>query len=157
MAERKDVAALRVQLQGLPVHGPDGRVAVVRQALGLRQVDFAKAIRDAGGRASRETVSHWENIDEEGRPRARLTRRNAEAVSRLVRDELGLDMGEQWFYEPSETALSGLERRQLEMHQLLAEALARLEELHTGMEELQEDRAAAERALKKSRPSGRKR
>lgn len=117
-------------LNALPVHGPEGRIYVARTALGLKQVEFATEIRAAGGRASRETVSHWENLTENGSPRARLTRRNAAAVAQIVRDRLGIEVGEQMFFEPDETAWDGLERRQVEMAgqlQLLIETVERLE------------------------------
>src|SRR5690348_3805245 len=99
-------------LNALPVHGPDGRIRVVREALGLKQPELAAAIREHGGRASRETVSHWENLDANGQPRSRLTRRNAGVVAELVRERLGFEVSDQLFYEPDETAWAALERRQ---------------------------------------------
>jgi hypothetical protein len=113
----------------LPVHGPRGRVAAVRRALQLRQVDFAQEIVKRGGRTSRESISHWENLDSEGAPRARVSRRNAAVIALLIRDRLGLGASEELFYEPSETPWERLARLQLE-------TAARVDELSRAIHEL---------------------
>jgi transcriptional regulator with XRE-family HTH domain len=82
--------SLEAELEDLPVHGPDGRIAYVRELLGLRQIDLARELRSRGGRASRETVSHWENLTNTGEPRAKITRRNAKVLADLVELKLGL-------------------------------------------------------------------
>jgi DNA-binding XRE family transcriptional regulator len=86
-----------------PVHGPDGRTAFVRRLLGLRQADFAAEIG-----ASRETVSHWENLLPDGRPRARVSRRYAMAVAELVRKRIGTHVPAGVFFDADETALDGV-------------------------------------------------
>jgi transcriptional regulator with XRE-family HTH domain len=111
------------RLSTLPVHGPSGRVAETRRALGLRQVDLARDINAAGGRAGRETVSHWENLDAAGAPRARVSRRNAQALANLVNERLGLTATDALFFEPQETAWDAVLRR----HEEINVRVARLE------------------------------
>jgi transcriptional regulator with XRE-family HTH domain len=121
------------KLAAAPIHGPDGRVALVRRALELRQTDFAVLMTELGGRVSRETVSHWENFDEHGNPRARMTRRNAGVIARLTRERLGIEeASEAMFFEPDETAWDQLNRRQLAM-------TAQIEELVSVVKQLQKD------------------
>jgi hypothetical protein len=97
--------------------------------MGLRQTDFSIALRALGGRASRETVSHWENLDAHGLPRARVARVNAAAIAALVRHRLGLPATEELFYEPKETAWDAALRRQSQLE-------ADLETLEKLIEEL---------------------
>ena len=99
---------------------------LVRGALGLTQRAFAAELRGRGGRASRETVSHWENVDSTGIPRARTTKRNAAVIAELARERLGLAVDAALFFEAGETAWDALERRQLEMGRQLDEVLLRL-------------------------------
>ncbi|HET7138506.1 MAG TPA: helix-turn-helix domain-containing protein [Gaiellaceae bacterium] len=66
------------------VHGPRGKIALVRQLLGMRQLEFARALG-----VSRESVSHWENLDADGLPRQRVTPKNAAAIAELVSSRLG--------------------------------------------------------------------
>lgn len=120
-------------LETLPVHGPNGRIHFARQALGLRQVDFARVIRELGGRASRETVSHWENLDTCGRPRSRVTRRNARIVAQLVRQRLRLPVGDELFFEPQETAWDAALREQTEMSARMRQLEQRIAELEGGL------------------------
>jgi transcriptional regulator with XRE-family HTH domain len=108
----------------LPVHGPDGRIAVIRRRLGLRQVDFARAVG-----TSRETVSHWENLGPDGEPRQRATRKNARAIAELARERLGLNLDESAFLGAGETAFEVLSRRQELMQQQLDRAIELLNEL----------------------------
>jgi hypothetical protein len=97
--------------------------------LHLRQVDFAREIVKRGGRVSRESVSHWENLNSEGIPRARVSRLNAAVIAQLVRERLGLAATEELFYEPSETPWERLGRLQLE-------TAARVQELSTAIRDL---------------------
>jgi hypothetical protein len=108
----------------------------MRGALGLRQVDFARAIVKCGGRASRESVSHWENLDGEGNPRARVSRRNAAVIALLVQERLGLAAGEEFFYEPAETPWEMLAQLQLE-------TMAQIRELATAITDLRDELIAA--------------
>jgi transcriptional regulator with XRE-family HTH domain len=105
---------LRQQLATLPVHGPNGRVAALRAALRLRQVDLARAINERGGHASRETVSRWENFDAAGIPRSRVSRRNAEVLAAIARDRLEFPATPEVFYEPAESPWDSIARLQLE-------------------------------------------
>jgi transcriptional regulator with XRE-family HTH domain len=112
-----------------PVHGPEGRVALVRLAMGMRQADLARAVAACGGRAGRETVSHWENIDADGAPRSRLTRQNAAALAAVVRNHLGLDVSAETFFEPRETVWDELKRGQLELRSQMERLHAKLEKI----------------------------
>ena len=114
-----------------PVHGPGGRVALLRQRLGMRQTDFARELTKYGARASRETISHWENFDAAGQPRARVSRRNARALASLASAH-GLSFAAESFIEGEEKPWETLERLQMDTAtQLghLAAALADVVEL----------------------------
>jgi transcriptional regulator with XRE-family HTH domain len=115
----------------IPVHGPYGRIATVRSLLELRQTDLASELKARGGRASRETVSHWENFDATGQPRARMTLRNAAALAALVRDRLVLtEAAEDLFFEPRETAWDAVARRQIEISEQLSQLVTAVQALH---------------------------
>jgi hypothetical protein len=92
----------------------------VRRSFQLRQTDFADELCACGGRASRETVSHWENVDPEGRPRSRMTRRNAEALVALA-ESRGVSLPLELFIEWSEPPLQTLARQQAELSAQVAE------------------------------------
>src|SRR6266403_1489225 len=88
-----------------PVHGPDGRIALVRTLLGLKQIEFASELG-----VSRETVSHWENIGPDGLPRSRSRRRHSAAIADLARKHLGERLPEGAFFAPEETAMDAVLR-----------------------------------------------
>jgi DNA-binding XRE family transcriptional regulator len=92
-------------LLALPVHGPNGRIAAVRREMGLRQQDFAEAVG-----TSRETVSHWENVDENGQPRQRTTRRSSARIADIVRQRLGLDVSDRVFSGYGDTPIEAMWR-----------------------------------------------
>jgi hypothetical protein len=113
---------------GLPIHGPGGRIAVVRGWLGLRQRDLAQELVAYGGRASREIVSHWENFDGAGRPRARMRRRNAQALAALA-ESRGFPVAADLFVEREGTPVELLSRQVGEMDEKLDEMAALLSDL----------------------------
>jgi DNA-binding XRE family transcriptional regulator len=107
-----------------PVHGPLGRIAFVRNRLGMRQVDFAAAIG-----SSRETVSHWENLAADGSPQQRTNRRSARAIAELVRGRLGHAVDESVFFRRDDSALDAVHRELLrlsEQQERLVETLDRV-------------------------------
>jgi DNA-binding XRE family transcriptional regulator len=105
-------------LYTLPVHGPDGRIAAVRRKLRMTQAEFGAAIG-----ASRETVSHWENLDENGTPRQRTTRRSAVAIATVARERLGYPGDAEIFFSDDETAWDCLRREQRTISEQLGQAL----------------------------------
>jgi DNA-binding XRE family transcriptional regulator len=112
------------ELLELPVHGKTGRIARVRSELRMSQTEFALAVG-----TSRETVSHWENVDERGDPRQRTTRRKSEAIAELVRERLDLDVRDDAFYGWGDNPLEALRRDQTKMAADLERALELLEQL----------------------------
>lgn len=109
-----DAVDVPVDFLRRPIHGPDGRVAAFRRALRLRQKDLAAVLGDCGGKASRETISHWENLYGDGRPRARVSRRNAVALARLSAVH-GMSLAAELFMERREPPLEMLARQHAEV------------------------------------------
>jgi hypothetical protein len=101
----------------------------------MRQSELAEEIRRLGGRASRETVSHWENLDGDGQPRARMTRKNADALVALARAH-GLLLTADLFVERRETPLETLARQQAEVGAKLDEIMEALKELRGEVKDL---------------------
>jgi transcriptional regulator with XRE-family HTH domain len=132
-----------VELVERPIHGPDGRIARIRGRLGLRQVDFAEELRKYGGRAGRETVSHWENLNAEGRPRALMTRRNARALVALAISH-GLPLTEELVLEREEKPWETLARLQGTTAAQLNKLEAALAELETAVEARLSDGASGD-------------
>lgn len=107
--------AFQAELDQLSTYGPGGRIAVVRQRLGMRQVDFGRAVG-----VGRETVSHWENLDSNGKPRQRTTPRSASAIAALVRERLGVAVLEDTFLGRAESPLDVLVRQQVALEEQVA-------------------------------------
>jgi hypothetical protein len=101
----------------------------------MRQVEFAEALVSFSGRASRETVSRWENLDAEGKPRARMGRRNAEALAALVRAH-GFSLTADLFLEHEEATILLLARQQIQIAAQLDEVLKMLRELRSEVRRL---------------------
>jgi DNA-binding transcriptional regulator YiaG len=114
------------ELFALPVHGPHGRIASVRHAMRLDQADFGKAVGK-----SRETVSHWENVDSAGKPRQRTNRQSSKLIARLARDELGLVIHDGAFCGSAEGPVDEMRRYQQEFASGQEEILALVAELRS--------------------------
>lgn len=128
-----DHVANSALLLPLPVHGPHGRIAAVRRRLGLTQRDLAVAVSSFGGRASRETVSRWENVDANGCPRARMGALNAAAFAALSTAR-GLPLASDLFIERAETPVEAVVRRQAEITLQLEQLVLALRRIATALE-----------------------
>jgi transcriptional regulator with XRE-family HTH domain len=127
------------------LHGPKGRIRLARELMGMRQFDFARAVG-----VSRETVSHWENLDELGQPRQRITERNAAVIARLLSECLNEPIDGTAFYEQDESPLDAalrevvrlratqdvLIREQRRLTRDVGRVVALIEQLRCGLDRL---------------------
>jgi len=85
-------------------------------------------------------VSHWENLDRNGEPRQRATRRTAAEIARVVKEQLGLDVGGGVFFGPEENAWDLLRREQQRFQSQIDQVLELLTELTYRLDELAAER-----------------
>jgi hypothetical protein len=103
----------------------------------LRQCDLAQELVASGGRASREIVSRWENVDAAGRPRSRIRRRNAQALAALAASR-GFPVSADLFIAGEGTPLELLSRQVAEMDAKLDEMAEMLRDLRADVRLLRE-------------------
>jgi hypothetical protein len=118
----------------------------------MSQRDLARELVRVGGRCSRETVSHWENLDKDGLPRSRATRRNAAAIAALLRERVDVQTTADMFFEPQETAWDRIARRLEVVLRQQAETCSRLDAVESTLQTLVSEfelRARADNALRR--------
>ena len=89
----------------------------------MKQADFADEVG-----VSRETVSHWENVNEAGEPRQKTTRRNANALAHVARELAGWNVDTAFFYAEGETAFDQVLRELKNLNTTLGSRLDKIEE-----------------------------